>query len=168
MQKIKLIFVLFFSVFLFSGCTPEAKKTIVEKTVQIPTLVETPRPQVSELVNSQEETPEFTASFEIQTNGIKRVFTQAMYHNLSPDVFIASSDPSTIVVKKAGVTWDDFFKTLPFSLTKNCLTTGTKQTFCSSESKALRFYLNDKEMPAALDSLIEANDHLRVTYENYP
>ena len=52
---------------------------------------------------------DFTASFEIYTNGTKRVFTQAMYHNQSNDVFIENPDPSLVHVKKASVTWAGFF-----------------------------------------------------------
>lgn len=111
-----------------------------------------------------EEVTEFNASFEIITNGTKRVFTQAMYHNQSPYVYIDSSDPNSVRVKKSGTTWDDFFKTLPFSLTKECLITGTKQTFCSSETKRLRFFINEIESPDVLDTAIGAGDHLQVEY----
>lgn len=107
---------------------------------------------------------DLTATFEIFTNGTKRVFTQAMYHNQSPDAYIESPDPSVVHIKKANVTWDDFFRTLPFSLTKDCLVTGTRQTFCSNETKRLRFFLNGEETPNALELEIKANDALKVTY----
>lgn len=109
---------------------------------------------------------DFTASFEISTNGTKRIFTQAMYHHQSPDVYIENSDPSIIHIKKTEVTWNDFFKTLPFSLTKNCLITGTKQKFCSTETKKLRFFLNEVETPNALENKIKPSDHFEVTYGN--
>ena len=64
------------------------------------------------------EQSDFTASFEIYTNGTKRIFTDVKYHNQSQNVFIQNSDPSTIYVKTAGTTWADFFETLPFSLSK--------------------------------------------------
>jgi len=47
------------------------------------------------------------------------------------------------------------------------LVTGTKQTFCSSDTdpkKRLRFFINDIETPEALDLQIQAGDRLRVTY----
>ncbi|MBI2029615.1 hypothetical protein HYT02_04320 [Candidatus Gottesmanbacteria bacterium] len=109
---------------------------------------------------------DFTASFEIFTNGTKRIFTAAMYHNQSPDVFIQNSDPSIIYVKKAGITWTDFFETLPFSINKTCLVTGTKETYCSQGNKKLRFFINGLEMPNALDLKIQPGDALRVTYGN--
>lgn len=106
----------------------------------------------------------FTATFSIFTNGTKRIFTAAMYHNQSDVVYIQNPDPSIIHVTKSGTTWNDFFKTLPFSLTKDCLVTGTKQTFCSNETQKLRFYINNSEQPNALDLEIQPNDELRVVY----
>ena len=107
---------------------------------------------------------DFTASFEIYTNGTRRIFTAAMYHNQSPSVFIQDPDPSIIYVKEAGTSWSDFFKTLPFSLNKDCLVTGTKETYCNTQTKKLRFFLNDLEMPDALNLEIQPGDSLRVTY----
>jgi len=116
------------------------------------------------IITAPSEPTDFTASFEIYTNGTKRIFTAAMYHNQSPDVFIQSQDPGIVHVKKKGVTWTDFFETLPFALTKECLVTGTKQTFCTTETKKLRFFLNNAETPDALDLTIEPEDRLRVSY----
>lgn len=115
------------------------------------------------------ESPEqndFTASFEIYTNGTKRIFTDVKYHNQSQNVFIQNPDPSTIYVKTVGTTWADFFETLPFSLSKECLVTGTGQTFCSNENQRLRFFLNDILTPQVLDLQINPGDNLRVTYGN--
>lgn len=107
---------------------------------------------------------DYTASFAIFTNGTFRIFTSPMYHNLSQDVFIQADNPNIIHVKKEGITWDDFFKTLPFSLKKDCLITGTKQTFCTNANGTLRFYLNGKEDANALDKKITEGDKLLVTY----
>lgn len=118
-------------------------------------------------VSTENTTPtNFTASFEIYTNGEKRIFTQAMYHNQSPDAYIENPDPSIIYVKKDGITWDNFFKTLPFSLTKDCLVTGTKQTFCSNETKKLRFLLNGLDNSDTLKTPIKPGDSLKITYGN--
>jgi len=40
------------------------------------------------------------ASFAIFTNGTFRVFTAAMYHNLSPNAYIEASNPNVIQIKK--------------------------------------------------------------------
>ena len=109
---------------------------------------------------------DYSASFAIFTNGTFRIFTASMYHNLSKDVYIQADNPNIVYVKKKGITWNEFFKTLPLKLTKNCLTTGTKQVFCTNINEKLRFYVNGKEVVNALDNQIEAGDQLLVTYGN--
>lgn len=107
-----------------------------------------------------------TASFAIFTNGTFRVFTAAMYHNLSPDAYIEASNPNIIKISKAGITWGDFFSTLPFKLTNDCLITGTKETFCSNKDEVLKFYLNGERKVQILDEVIEDGDELLITYGN--
>ena len=106
------------------------------------------------------------ASFAIYTNGTFRVFTNSMYHNLSDDVFIQSINPSIIQIKKEGITWDDFFKTLPFKLDPDCLTTGTGQTFCTGQAGRLKFYINGLEDENALDKIIDNGDKLLISFGN--
>lgn len=106
------------------------------------------------------------ASFAIFTDGTFRVFTAAMYHNLSPDAYIEASGPNIIKIRKADVTWSDFFSTLPFKLTHDCLVTGTKETFCSNKNKALKFYLNGERKAQILDEVIRDKDELLITYGN--
>ncbi|MEK7168543.1 MAG: hypothetical protein AAB532_02245 [Patescibacteria group bacterium] len=107
---------------------------------------------------------DYSASFAIFTNGTFRIFTAPMYHNLSSDVYIKADNPNTVYVKRSDITWNDFFKTLPFALTKECLTTGTKQTFCTDTNGRLKFYVNGNEDFNALDKYIENGDKLLVTY----
>lgn len=109
---------------------------------------------------------DYSAGFAIFTNGTFRIFTVAMYHNRSKDVFIQADNPNVVHVKKAGITWDDFFNTLPMKLTKDCLTTGTKQLFCTNDSKKLQFYLNGVKQDDALNQQIHEGDRLLVTYGN--
>jgi len=128
----------------------------------------TPTPQI--LPQPEQTTPssqpeEVTASFEIQTLGTKRIFTSSMYHNQSDNVYISADNPNQVHVKKTGVTWADFFATLPMKLTHDCLTTGTGQTFCTNASYELKFFINDKEEPNALDQVIKDEDRLFVSYE---
>ncbi|MCH7951223.1 hypothetical protein IH980_00600 [Patescibacteria group bacterium] len=104
------------------------------------------------------------AGFAIFTNGLYRVFSAAKYHNLSPDVYIEAKNPNIIQVKKSGITWNDFFKTLPFKLTKECLTTGTGETFCTSGNQTLKFYLNGVETEDLLDREIQDGDRALITY----
>lgn len=115
-------------------------------------------------ITEQSKPINFTANFEIYTNGTKRIFTDPKYHNQSPDVYLTSEDPSIIHVKKPGITWNHFFKTLPFSITKDCLITGTKQTFCTTEIQKLKFFINQTETPNALDLEIKEGDLLKIVY----
>lgn len=147
-----------------SKTTPEtltSQNQIQETTSKTPT--ESQQTETSPTSTTPDSTP-FTASFEIYTNGTKRIFTAAMYHNQSDSVYIQNPDPSVVHVTASGTTWNDFFKTLPFSLYKDCLVTGTQQTFCSNETQKLRFYLNGTEDPGALEKEIQANDKLVVQY----
>lgn len=111
----------------------------------------------------------YRASFLIFTNGTRRLFTASMYHNLSPDVYIENSNPSIVHVKKEGITWKDFFSTLPMGLTSTCLITGTGQSFCTEENESttaarLSFILNGKENPSLLEEIIQPNDKLLVSF----
>lgn len=108
---------------------------------------------------------DYKASFAIYTNGTFRIFTAPMYHNLSEDVFIEASNPNIVNIKRLNITWRDFFETLPLKLDENCLTTGTKQTFCSNDDFVLQFYLNEERNQSALDQVIKPEDKLLVTYE---
>ena len=113
---------------------------------------------------SQAEEVDFKASFQIITKGIVRSFKNPKYHLKSPEVYISAEDPTVVHVKRTGITWDDFFKTLPMKLTKDCLITGDGETFCSRSGGTLRFYLNDKEDPNLLDKKIEDGDKVLIQF----
>ena len=104
------------------------------------------------------QTVDIKASFSIVTGTITRSFSAEKYHNQSPDVYLESADPTIVYVKKIGITWDDFFKTLPMKLTKDCLTTGDGETFCNGKNATLKFYLNNIETPDLLDKEIKDGD----------
>jgi len=104
------------------------------------------------------------AEFSIITNGTGRTFTAAMYHNLSADAYIDSSNPNEVIVNKTGLTWQGFFDTLPFNLDKTCLVTGTGQEFCSGEQGVLAFTLNGVASPNVLDEIISSGDKFKVKF----
>lgn len=162
-----LILLLFLSV-LLGGCVPTST---LDEPASLPVTESGGTPPSNQSGAGTEFTDTaftpFTAHFEIVTNGTKRIFTQAMYHNQSSNVYIENPDPSTVRVQASGITWDDFFKTLPFSLTADCLITGTKQTFCSNDTHKLRFLINGTETPDALGQEIKSNDFLKVEYGRY-
>jgi hypothetical protein len=107
---------------------------------------------------------DYEARFAIYTNGVKRVFTNSMYHNLSKNVYIEASDPSIVHVKKNGTTWMNFFMTLPFKLGKDCITTGTNETFCMTKNATLKFYLNGVRNDNLLMEKIKDGDWALISY----
>lgn len=111
--------------------------------------------------------PNFTATFSIIT-GFPRDFSNSMYLNRSPEAFIErAGNPNLIRIKKVGITWDEFFKTLPFTLTQTCLVTGDGETLCNDGKRTLKFYLNLKDTPDALTLPIVPNDNLEVIYGTF-
>lgn len=118
----------------------------------------------SKPTSDQAQSVDKRASFAIFTNGTFRVFSAAMYHNLSRDVYIEAKNPNVIQIRKDSITWNDFFKTLPFSITKDCLTTGTKETFCTNQNGTLKFYLNGVRYNDLLDKEISNEDRALITY----
>ena len=123
------------------------------------------QPLPTKPVISSPEPVDYTAKFAIYTHGTFRVFTAAMYHNLSADVFITADNPNLIRVKKADTTWQEFFNSLPFKLDKDCLVTGTGQTFCTGEEGELSFTLNGAKDKDALDKVIQPGDELVVSFD---
>ncbi len=109
----------------------------------------------------------FNASFEIITNGTKRIFTDSKYHNRNPFVYIEKGNPNVIIVKKEDTKWSEFFDSLPspMKLTKECLTTGTGQKFCTNKDRKLYFFLNGSEKPNVLDLFIKNEDYLLIEYK---
>lgn len=112
-----------------------------------------------------DEKTDIKASFKIITNGTMRIFIDSKYHNKSADVYIQLPDPGIVYVTKKGITWDDFFKTLPMKLTKDCLTTGTDQLFCAGDVGTLRFYLNDVEDKDLLDKVIKDGERILIEFK---
>jgi len=104
------------------------------------------------------------ASFTIITGSITRNFKSEKYHNQSADVYISASDPTIIHVKKEGITWNDFFQTLPMKLTKDCLITGDGETLCTGEEGTLKFYLEEVETPGLLNQEIKEGDKALIKF----
>ncbi len=127
---------------------------------------EEPRPGIPTAFMKREDKVDHKASFAIFTHGTFRVFTASMYHDRSPDVFIQADNPNIVHVKKSNVTWDDFFRTLPFKLTKECLITGGGETFCSGQGGILKFYLNGKRNDDLLKEVVRPNDRVLVSFGN--
>lgn len=144
----KLLLILITTIIL-TGCKPNLPK---------------PGSMQTSLPTSSQSQVNYQASFAIFTNGVFRVFTAPMYHNLSPEVYIEAKNPNIIQVKKAGITWNDFFKTLPMALSRECLTTGTKEQFCNSSTQTLKFYINGQKVADFLNRQINAGDKALISF----
>lgn len=118
-----------------------------------------PEPAQTQLV-------EIKASFAIFTSGTFRTFSAAMYHNQSEDAYLEASNPNVVIVKKTNTTWGDFFNTLPFTVTSDCLTTGTGQKFCSGSTGELKFYLNGQKVQNLLETEIGNGDKVLISFGN--
>ena len=146
-MKLKLIAITIFA-FSLSACAKNLP------------IVQSPSP------SPQDQNVNWQAGFAIVTNGTFRAFTAPMYHNLASDVYLESSNPNIVHVKKTGVTWTNFFETMPFKLTSECLTTGTKETFCTGPKGTLKFYLNSQKVADLLNHEIKDGDKALVTFGN--
>lgn len=107
---------------------------------------------------------DFKATFTIITNGITRSFIHSKYHNKSSDVYITADNPTIVHAKKEGITWQNFFDTLPMKLTKECLTTGDGEVLCDKKGGSLKFFLNGIEDKDLLDREIEPGQKALITY----
>jgi len=105
-----------------------------------------------------------TATFRVVINGQKRSFNLPMYFDQSKEVYIESANPEQVVVNEQSITWGEFFNTLPFSVQKNCIITGNKETYCTNETQTLTFTLNGQPQPDVLDKLIMQGDTLEISY----
>lgn len=126
-------------------------------------LTPTPSPLLEDQ-HEQDKKVNIKATFTIITGNITRSFKAEKYHNQSLDVYIENPDPTIVHVTKANITWDNFFKTLPMKLSKECLITGDGETLCNGKSGTLKFYLNDIESPDLLDRAIKESDQALIKF----
>lgn len=115
-------------------------------------------------VTVESEPTDYQAAFMIYTYGTQRNFSNSMYHNRSPNVYIQDENPNIINVKKTGVTWGDFFKTLPMKVADDCLTTGTGEKYCNGQGGELKFYINGTRVSTILSREIKRADTLLISY----
>lgn len=108
-----------------------------------------------------------TATFSVETNGITRNFSDPKYHNQSSDVYIDASNPNLIHIRKEGITWGEFFNSLPMELSRECLITGDGEKFCDVKDGTLKLYLNGSEDPNFLQKEIIHDDHVIVRFNSF-
>lgn len=128
---------------------------------------DSPIPLTSQNTNMESKKPTISttkAKFLIYTNGTRRDFSDSRYHNLTSSLYIDPLTPYEVVSIRSVSTWDDFFKTLPMKVEKDCLSTGTGQVFCSNETESLKFYVNGKFDPNTLTRKIDDGDMLLISF----
>lgn len=104
------------------------------------------------------------ATFLIYLHGLPKELKNADFFNQSSRVFISTANPRVVQVKTLGVTWDDFFETLPMTFSKECLVSEVNQEFCTYNDLKLYYYLNGKEEEDIFSKEIKNGDKLLVTY----
>jgi hypothetical protein len=106
----------------------------------------------------------YTARFLIFTNGTKRILSSNGYLLQWPYAYLRSDGPTVIHVAKQGVHWQDFFQSLPLTLTAQCLGISQIQQFCTEGENTLKFYLNGVKQDNLLSLEIHDGDRLLISY----
>lgn len=87
------------------------------------------------------------ADFAVYLNGKKFDFTQAKYQSsktnpLDPEAHLHDSNGTVTHKHRKGVTLGYFFKSIGMDFTNECFTLDSKESFCNSGDKKLKFYVN--------------------------
>lgn len=106
----------------------------------------------------------YKASFSVYTNGTKRGFNEPEFLERDERAYMTESEPDVIRIKKTGITWGQFFETLPIQIYKDCLLFNTGYIYCNTSSKTVKFYINGLKEDNALDLGIRNGDRLLITY----
>ena len=93
------------------------------------------------------------ADFALYIRGERYDFNQERFvsdeeDELSENVHIHGERVSVVHVHREGTTWREFFDSLGFELTDQCLTTPEGEQFCNSEAEGLSFVLNGVKLDA--------------------
>lgn len=105
-----------------------------------------------------------TASLTVVIDGIPFNLTKDIYINQSEKIFLDSKFPGIIRVKKAPLVWQDFFDSVPIDVSKNCLTLDIRSSYCRTESKELKMFLNRIRVDTLLDKPVTDGDQILLSY----
>ncbi len=61
-----------------------------------------------------------------------------------------------------GVTLGDFFESLGFALTEDCITDDTEREFCSDDTEELMVFVNDERIESPFDYVNEEEDRILI------
>lgn len=107
---------------------------------------------------------DFTAHYLIFTNGTQRILTGRRYYLQSPDVYLTSQSPTTLHLRKKGVTWEMFFKSISLNLNSTCLVISEQQQFCANGANQLRFYINGVKVSDFFTREIHDGDRAMISF----
>ncbi len=111
------------------------------------------------------------ADFALYIRGERYDFNQERFvsdeeDELSENVHIHGERYNVVHVHLEGTTWREFFDSLGFELTDQCLTTPAGEQFCDSEAERLSFVLNGVRLDAMAFQDITNIDRALISFGN--
>ncbi len=109
--------------------------------------------------------------FDLKTviNGKEIDFSQSKYQStdekkLSEYVHLHDGNGKVVHIHQSGISLQDFFQSIGMDITTGCITTDTKETLCSTNTKALSVYVNGEKEPRAGEYEPKDLDRILVVY----
>lgn len=115
--------------------------------------------------NSSEGAYHAHANIRVLVDGVAVDFTQPKYQSkegaeLNEFIHFHDGIGNVFHIHKRGMTLKDLFGSLGMTLTKDCLVTDTKQSYCSTAGKTLKLYVNNQV--SSLYEMYEPQDLDRI------
>lgn len=105
------------------------------------------------------------ANFSVSIHGDRVNFSKERYMVRSQYVHLEGGDGTTIHKHATGVTLADFFDTVGWKLTNDCLSAANGTTYCTGDGGRLRILVDGNEVDNPDEYEIQNNDTIRVVYE---
>jgi len=109
------------------------------------------------------------ADFLVAINGQLWDFTADKYQSsstqkLADDIHLHDHQGNVLHRHASGITIGDFFSSLGFTLSNDCLITDTKETYCGDEENVLQVYVNGEKVTAAATYIPAEEDQILVYF----
>jgi cytochrome oxidase Cu insertion factor (SCO1/SenC/PrrC family) len=105
------------------------------------------------------------ADFSVTINGRRVDFAKQKYMVQSEYVHLEGGDGTTIHKHATGVTLADFFSSIGWELTNECLRTDNGDEYCTGDEGELRIVVNGDEIDNPGEYKIQDGDQIQVSYE---
>ena len=86
---------------------------------------------------------------------------------LHPDLHLHDNNQNVLHIHKEGLTMAEFFASIGFTLTDECITTDTSESYCSNENATLQMYV-DGELVTSPANHIPTNETRLLVYYGDP